>query len=76
VLYERLLQRLLSARIRFFDSTPSGRILNRLSKDMQQIDQEAAPILMYFFTSVLASVAGTFASQLPSFPFSTGGTLS
>lgn len=56
-LYEQLLHRVLHARVRFFDSTPSGRILNRLSKDIQQVDQEAAPVVMYLITSILSSFA-------------------
>lgn len=46
--------RSLGARIRFFDSTPSGRILNRFSKDISSIDQEAAPILLYLLQSILS----------------------
>jgi ABC-type multidrug transport system fused ATPase/permease subunit len=40
-LYDKLLKRILGAKMRFFDSTPSGRIINRLSKDMSSIDTEA-----------------------------------
>lgn len=31
-LYDKLLRRVLGARVRFFDSTPTGRIINRFSK--------------------------------------------
>ncbi|KIR99113.1 ATP-binding cassette transporter [Cryptococcus deuterogattii 2001/935-1] len=54
-MYDRLLQRILGARMRFFDSTPSGRILNRLSKDMSSIDQETGEICMYFANSCLSA---------------------
>lgn len=57
ILYERMIRRLLAAPIRFFDSTPAGRITNRLSKDMGAIDTELAPIGMYLVTSTLASFA-------------------
>jgi ABC-type multidrug transport system fused ATPase/permease subunit len=40
-LWDRLLYRILGAKMRFFDATPSGRIINRLSKDMFSIDNEA-----------------------------------
>ncbi|WRT68702.1 uncharacterized protein IL334_005682 [Kwoniella shivajii] len=56
-LYSKLVRRILGAKMRFFDSTPSGRIMNRLSKDMSSIDQEAAEILMYFFNNCLAASA-------------------
>ncbi|WVQ80023.1 hypothetical protein IAT38_002124 [Cryptococcus sp. DSM 104549] len=54
-LYDKLLLRILGAKMRFFDSTPSGRIMNRLSKDMSSIDQEAGEILMYFANSCLSA---------------------
>ncbi|BEI94008.1 uncharacterized protein CcaverHIS019_0604670 [Cutaneotrichosporon cavernicola] len=55
-LYSRMLARILGAKLRFFDATPSGRILNRLSKDMSSIDQETTLILMLFVNSVLSCV--------------------
>ncbi|ODN87389.1 ATP-binding cassette transporter [Cryptococcus wingfieldii CBS 7118] len=54
-MYGRLLSRILGAKMRFFDSTPSGRIMNRLSKDMSSIDQETAEVLMYFVNSCLSA---------------------
>ncbi|WWC90401.1 uncharacterized protein L201_005336 [Kwoniella dendrophila CBS 6074] len=56
-LYSKLVKRILGAKMRFFDSTPSGRIMNRLSKDMSSIDQEAGEILMYFTNSCLSAAA-------------------
>nr|XP_019045027.1 ATP-binding cassette transporter [Kwoniella bestiolae CBS 10118]OCF23957.1 ATP-binding cassette transporter [Kwoniella bestiolae CBS 10118] len=56
-LYGKLVRRILGAKMRFFDSTPSGRIMNRLSKDMSSIDQEAGEILMYFANSCLSAAA-------------------
>ncbi|WVO14579.1 hypothetical protein L204_102214 [Cryptococcus depauperatus] len=53
--YHKLLKRILGARMRFFDSTPSGRIMNRLSKDMSSIDQETGEIMMYFINSCLSA---------------------
>lgn len=35
-----LLHKVVRAEIRFFDSTPVGRIMNRFSKDIEEIDQE------------------------------------
>ncbi|ORX38217.1 ABC transporter type 1, transmembrane domain-containing protein [Kockovaella imperatae] len=56
-LYSKLLKRILGAKMRFFDSTPSGRIMNRLSKDVSSIDTEASEILQYFANCVLAVIA-------------------
>jgi ABC-type multidrug transport system fused ATPase/permease subunit len=38
LLHERMLKSVLGARIRFFDSTPVGRALQRFSRDMEAID--------------------------------------
>ena len=43
-LHDRLLQSILRAKFRFFDSTPLGQMTNRFSKDVQSIDQEVAPV--------------------------------
>lgn len=47
-LYTCLMNSILGAPIRFFDSTPTGRILNRLSKDIETVDQDLAPVLQFF----------------------------
>lgn len=41
-LFDRLLQCVMRATPRFFDSTPVGRIINRFSKDIESIDREVA----------------------------------
>lgn len=41
-LHGKLLEATLRAKFKFFDTTPLGQIMNRFSKDMQQIDQEVA----------------------------------
>lgn len=71
-LYNRMLKRILGAKMRFFDSTPSGRIMNRLSKDMSSIDQEAAEIIAYFVNCVLSCMAvlAVVAYSTPLFLFS------
>lgn len=68
-LYKRMLTKLLGAKLRFFDSTPSGRIMNRLSKDIASIDQETSEILILFINCVLncAAVIIVVASITPTF---------
>lgn len=41
-LHDELLQTLLFAKIQFFDQTPIGRIINRMSKDLQTVDRDIA----------------------------------
>lgn len=41
-LHRRLIETVLRAKLRFFDSTPLGQIMNRFSKDIEAIDQQLA----------------------------------
>jgi len=41
--FKKVLQKVLRAKLRFFDSTPIGRIMNRFSKDIESVDQELVP---------------------------------
>ncbi|ANB15699.1 bile acid-transporting ATPase YBT1 [Sugiyamaella lignohabitans] len=45
ILFHDFLESVLKAKIRFFDSTPVGRLMNRFSKDMEGIDQDLAPVI-------------------------------
>ncbi|PIA19108.1 hypothetical protein COEREDRAFT_90472 [Coemansia reversa NRRL 1564] len=56
VLHERLLHTVLRAPIRFFDTTPVGRLINRFSKDMETIDQSLSSSLAIFITEITASL--------------------
>ena len=58
-LHHILLRRIMSATIRFFETTPTGRILNRFSKDMKDIDQEVA----IFSAEFLANCVSAFATM-------------
>lgn len=51
-IYERLLDSILHAKLLFFDRVPLGQITNRLSRDVQVLDQSLAP----FSTSALQIV--------------------
>ena len=44
-IFKRLLHTVLRAKLRFFDTTPIGRIMNRFSKDIESIDQQLTPYL-------------------------------
>lgn len=46
ILHSKLLRALTRARFQFYDSTSLGQILNRLSRDMEVIDQELASVLL------------------------------
>nr|UJH94514.1 Ybt1 [Starmerella bombicola] len=59
-IFRRLLTAVVHARTRFYDSTPSGRIVNRFSKDMEVIDQEISANILWLLISVLDALQVTF----------------
>ncbi|XP_053671125.1 ATP-binding cassette sub-family C member 4-like [Anopheles nili] len=56
-LHDRMFARILTAPMRFFDTNPSGRILNRFSKDMGAID-ELLPKAMIEAIQILLVMSG------------------
>lgn len=57
VMHENLLAKVMHSKMRFFDSTPMGRIMNRFSKDLETIDQEIAMVALGFIHDSLAIFA-------------------
>ncbi|CAO3617183.1 unnamed protein product [Cunninghamella echinulata] len=71
ILYGQLLHRVLRAPLRFFDTTPIGRILNRFAKDIETIDSTIPNDLINFIIQwviVLSSIIAV-SFVLPTFVF-------
>ncbi|KAG0258846.1 hypothetical protein BG011_003028 [Mortierella polycephala] len=56
-LYERLLVTMVRAPIRFFDTTPVGRIINRFSKDFEVIDGQMISKMVTMLLNILGIIA-------------------
>lgn len=54
IMFKELLMKVMRAEVRFFDSTPIGRIMNRFSKDIEGIDQDLPPSAELF---IICSIA-------------------
>lgn len=69
LLYAQLLHRVFRAPLRFFDTTPIGRILNRFSKDFETIDSNIPNDFMNFVTEwiIIISSVLTVSAVLPVF---------
>ncbi|CAO3646433.1 unnamed protein product [Mucor hiemalis] len=55
-IHSELLDRILRAKVRFYDTTPLGRIVNRFSADLATIDQEVGPSLSFLLYSIIATL--------------------
>ncbi|CAG8513071.1 21864_t:CDS:10 [Cetraspora pellucida] len=56
-LHNSMLEKILNTTIRFYDTTPTGRILNRFSKDMEIIDQILSLNVTSFIYSLMSAGA-------------------
>ncbi|XP_074435934.1 ATP-binding cassette sub-family C member 10 isoform X4 [Larus michahellis] len=57
VIHNRLLQRALKATVTFFDTTPTGRILNRFSSDLYCVD-DSLPFILNIFLANMYGLLG------------------
>ncbi|KAK9763135.1 Transporter of the ATP-binding cassette (ABC) [Basidiobolus ranarum] len=55
-IHSKLLLKILHAPMRFFDTTPIGRIMNRFSKDIEVVDTEVSTSASIFLIDVLATL--------------------
>lgn len=56
-IFKSVLQKVLKAKLRFFDKTPQGRIMNRFSKDIEAVDQELTPFAEGVFACLVSCVS-------------------
>ncbi|NWH86570.1 MRP7 protein, partial [Aegithalos caudatus] len=57
VIHDRLLQRVLKATVTFFNTTPTGRILNRFSSDLYCVD-DSLPFMLNIFLANMFGLLG------------------
>lgn len=57
LLHQTLLHNKMRSPQSFFDTTPSGRILNRFSKDICVIDEALAPTILMLLSSFYTSIS-------------------
>ncbi|AGO11194.1 AaceriACL072Cp [[Ashbya] aceris (nom. inval.)] len=52
-IFNLVLWKVMHAKMRFFDATPIGRIMNRFSKDLEAVDQELIPYFEGAFAAII-----------------------
>ncbi|XP_071815996.1 ATP-binding cassette sub-family C member 9-like isoform X3 [Apostichopus japonicus] len=63
-IHNAMLYCVIHAPLRFFDTTPVGRILNRFSSDTQVIDQKLGQTVMFFITTTSECIAAIVVNVL------------
>lgn len=58
-IFKQVLESVMSSKIRFFDSTPIGRIMNRFSKDMEGVDQDLSIMASHVVRCSLGAISTT-----------------
>ncbi|RKP08930.1 P-loop containing nucleoside triphosphate hydrolase protein, partial [Thamnocephalis sphaerospora] len=68
-LHDALTKRVSGATVRFFDKTPTGRVMNRFSKDIAAIDQELPDNIVYLAVDIFVTALSlpTVAVILPTY---------
>ncbi|KAJ5076658.1 multidrug-resistance like protein 1 isoform i [Anaeramoeba ignava] len=56
-IHTKLLENISKAPIKFFDKTPTGRIINRFSKDIMDLDLSISSFFTYFITQILVLIS-------------------
>lgn len=67
-LHNRMFQAILCTPVRFFDINPIGRVLNRFSKDIGQLDSNM-PWILVDFTQVFLQIVGVIAVSVSVIPW-------
>ncbi|KAF2484582.1 bile acid-transporting ATPase [Neohortaea acidophila] len=68
-IHRQLMESVSHAKFRFFDTTPLGQIMNRFSKDIENIDQEIAPVAVGVVHCLVAivTIVIVISAVVPSF---------
>ncbi|XP_071961323.1 ATP-binding cassette sub-family C member 9-like [Antedon mediterranea] len=68
-IHRKMLKSILHAFMRFFDTTPGGRILNRFSSDVQVLDQQMLILIPFLLRTGLIVVGGLIVNSIVSWYF-------